>query len=51
MGVKTLLFYFSGTGNSLKVARDLSVELGETELVSIPQAFIQWGRRFKGNSR
>jgi len=36
--VKTLLFYFSGTGNSLKVARDLSVELGETELVSVPQA-------------
>jgi len=35
--VKTTLFYFSGTGNSLQVARDLARELGDTDLVSIPR--------------
>lgn len=34
----TTLFYFSGTGNSLKVARDLAAELGDTNIVSIPKA-------------
>ncbi|MFH0947428.1 MAG: EFR1 family ferrodoxin [Elusimicrobiota bacterium] len=33
--MKTKLFYFSGTGNSLKIARDLANELGNTEIVSI----------------
>lgn len=33
--MKTTLFYFSGTGNTLQIARDLAVELGDTELVSI----------------
>ncbi len=36
--MKTRLFYFSGTGNSLKVARDLAEELGDAELVPIPRA-------------
>ena len=36
--MKTTLFYFSGTGNSLKVARDLAAELGDAELISIPRA-------------
>jgi ferredoxin/flavodoxin len=34
----TTLFYFTGTGNSLKIARDLASELGETTLVSISRA-------------
>jgi ferredoxin/flavodoxin len=34
----TTIFYFTGTGNSLMVSRDLAVELGETKLVSIPKA-------------
>jgi len=33
--MKTAIFYFSATGNSLKVARDLANELGNTELISI----------------
>jgi hypothetical protein len=32
---KTIIFYFSGTGNSLWVARALARELGNTELVSM----------------
>lgn len=34
--MKTKIFYFTGTGNSLSVARDISNELGGAELVSIP---------------
>ncbi|WP_424356205.1 EFR1 family ferrodoxin [Methanobacterium sp. MBAC-LM] len=34
--MKTKIFYFTGTGNSLSVARDISNELGDAELVSIP---------------
>ncbi len=33
--MKTTLYYFSGTGNSLKVARDISEKLGDTEIISI----------------
>ena len=36
--MKTKLFFFSGTGNSLKVARDLAAELGGAEIVAIPEA-------------
>lgn len=39
--MKTTIFYFSGTGNSLKVSRDLAVELGNTEVISIPKAMRQ----------
>lgn len=39
--MQTQIFYFSGTGNSLKVARDLAQGLGETELIPIPQALKQ----------
>jgi ferredoxin len=34
----TTIYYFTGTGNSLTVARQLAVELRETELVPIPKA-------------
>ena len=33
--MKTTIFYFSGTGNSLKVAQDLAVKLGDSNIVSI----------------
>ena len=35
--MKTILYYFTGTGNTLAVARDLAAELGETDLVPIPK--------------
>jgi ferredoxin len=34
---KKSIFYFSGTGNSLQVAKDIAAELGGIELVSIPK--------------
>ncbi len=36
--MESLIFYFTGTGNSLKVARDLQVELKECELNPIAKA-------------
>lgn len=39
--METNLFYFSGTGNCLKVARDLAEALGETEVISIPKVVTQ----------
>lgn len=33
--MKTTIYYFSGTGNSLKIAQDLATKLGDTEVVSI----------------
>ncbi len=37
----TRIYYFSGTGNSLYVARMLAKGLGEAEVVPIPQAILQ----------
>lgn len=34
----TIIYYFSATGNSLKVARDLSEKVGETQIISILDA-------------
>jgi len=34
---KNTIFYFSGTGNSLQVAKDMAVQLGDTDLISIPR--------------
>ena len=31
----TTIYYFTGTGNSLKIAKDLKNELGNTELIQI----------------
>lgn len=39
--METTIFYFSGTGNSLKVARDLAGRIPQSRLVSIPQAMRQ----------
>jgi len=36
--MKTLIFYFSATGNSLKVARDLANKLEDAQIISISQA-------------
>lgn len=36
--MKTILFWFSGTGNSLAIARDLAAALGDTELIPMVQA-------------
>lgn len=33
--MKTIIYYFSGTGNSLKVAKDIANELKNTELIQI----------------
>jgi ferredoxin len=35
--MSTTLYYFTGTGNSLMVARHLAEELGETQLLSMPK--------------
>jgi ferredoxin/flavodoxin len=37
--VENIVFYFSGTGNSLKVAKDISSELGNCEIVSMAKPF------------
>jgi flavodoxin/NAD-dependent dihydropyrimidine dehydrogenase PreA subunit len=39
--MRTVIFYFTGTGNCLKVARDLAAELGEAEVVSIARAISE----------
>lgn len=36
--MKTVLYYFSGTGNSLAAARHLAGELGDTEIIPIAKA-------------
>ena len=35
--MKTTIFYFSATGNSFQVAQDIALELGDTEIISIPK--------------
>lgn len=42
---KTTLFYYTGTGNSLWIARLLAKELGNTELVSMSNAKIDWNEK------
>jgi ferredoxin/flavodoxin len=37
--MKNIVFYFSGTGNSLKVAKDISKELQDCEIVSMTKPF------------
>ena len=40
--MKTVIYYFTGTGNTLAVARDVAAELGDTKLVPLRRA-IQAG--------
>lgn len=39
--MKTKLFYFSATGNSLSVAKSLEIHMDSVELISIPEAMDQ----------
>jgi flavodoxin/Pyruvate/2-oxoacid:ferredoxin oxidoreductase delta subunit len=39
--MKTSLFFFSATGNSLVVAKDIAAKLSETQIFSIPQIINQ----------
>ncbi|GAB6285037.1 MAG: EFR1 family ferrodoxin [Methanoregula sp.] len=39
--MKTNIYYFSGTGNSLAVARDLAKNLGDADLIPIPRVMHQ----------
>jgi len=41
---KNIIFYFSGTGNSLKAAQDIASVLGDTELVFMKGSFELNGR-------
>ncbi len=34
--MKNVIFYFSGTGNSLALAKQITQKLGDTELISVP---------------
>ncbi|MCX5748894.1 MAG: EFR1 family ferrodoxin [Candidatus Saganbacteria bacterium] len=36
--MKNAIYYFTGTGNSLVVARDIAEKLGDTQVISIPHA-------------
>lgn len=40
--MKTIIYYFTGTGNTLAVARDLAAELGDTKLIPLRRA-MQYG--------
>ncbi|MCK9581765.1 MAG: EFR1 family ferrodoxin [Methanoregula sp.] len=41
--MKTVIYYFTGTGNTLAVARDLAEELGDTTLIPLRQAIYYGG--------
>ncbi|WP_026885569.1 EFR1 family ferrodoxin [Clostridium beijerinckii] len=36
--MRTTIFYFTGTGNSLMLSRDLADEIGDARIISIPKA-------------
>lgn len=41
--MKTIIYYFTGTGNTLAVARALAAELGDTRLIPLRQAIYYGG--------
>lgn len=41
--MKSVLYYFTGTGNTLAVARDLAAELGDTKLIPLRRAISPGG--------
>jgi ferredoxin len=41
--MKTIIYYFTGTGNTLAVARELAEELGDTKLIPLRQAMYYGG--------
>ncbi|MBU3955661.1 EFR1 family ferrodoxin [bacterium] len=46
--MRTIIYYFSGTGNSLKIACDLALELGNTEFLSDETEVFSMVRAMKG---
>jgi len=46
--MKTTIFYFSGTGNCLKIARDLAGELTDAEVVPVAVAIKEKNRTVSG---
>jgi flavodoxin len=38
------IYYFTGTENSLAIARQLAAELGDTDLVPIPREHLRRNR-------
>ena len=48
--MRTSLYYFSGTGNSLAIARDLAAALGDTTLVAIPRSLREPGNGAAANT-
>jgi ferredoxin/flavodoxin len=41
--MKTIIYYFTGTGNTLAVARELAAELGDTTLIPLRRAMYYGG--------
>ena len=39
--MKNVIFYFTGTGNSLKVAKDIAAAIGECDIVAIATHFYE----------
>lgn len=39
--MKSVLYYFTGTGNSLKIAKDLAAQLGDAEIIPIAKVIDQ----------
>lgn len=35
--IKNIIFYFSGTGNSLQLAKDIAKEIGDCEVLNLAQ--------------
>jgi ferredoxin len=41
LNMSNLIFYFTGTGNSLVVARDIAKQIGDTKVISIAEAISE----------
>lgn len=39
--MQTEIYYFTGTGNSLWIAKKIAEQIGDTQLISIPQVINQ----------
>ncbi|MEW5757948.1 MAG: EFR1 family ferrodoxin [Candidatus Omnitrophota bacterium] len=48
--MKTVIFYFSGTGNCLKVAQDIAAGLKDTEIIAIPKVIDESEISTKANN-
>ncbi len=41
--MKTIIYYFTGTGNTLAIARGIAEELGDTKLIPLRRAIHPGG--------